>query len=178
MVQFDRGKMKFRTELLASAVAVLLCSCASRPLPVAYEPPAAQDAAYLVSEDNLGPGRMFLIGGVSIYAAGVDGLPVSLARERGAEPLPIRPGMRRILIARMSGAGSGMIPVEFDARAGETYFIRHGVEKSDGLSGLFDLGRWFFWIEDKAGNRATNPVEMVIQRTQQTTVPIFIPKGK
>lgn len=160
------------------AVLLIVAGCASRPLPVTYEPPSAQGAAFLVSEDNLSRTRMFLIGGVAVFAAAVDGLPVQNVRERGSEPLAIRPGTRQIRVLRTSDSGSGLVDIEFDARAGETYYIRHTVEKADGLAGLFDFGRWFFWIEDKGGTRVTNPVEMAIQKAQQNTVPIFIPKGR
>jgi hypothetical protein len=122
---------------------------------------------------------MFLIGGISIYAAGIDGLPIRDARDRGSNPLPLRPGLRQILVARYSGAGSGLVPIQFDARAGETYFIRHEVEKVSGINSIFDIGRWFFWIEDHSGSRITQSVEMAVQRTPQSTaIPIFIPKGK
>jgi hypothetical protein len=160
-------------------VATLLSSCATPPLRTAYDPPPREGAALLVSEDNLSPGRMFLIGGISIYAAGIDGLPIRDARDRGSDPLPLRPGVRQVLVARYSGGSSGLIPIQLEAQAGETYFIRHEVEKVSGINSIFDIGRWFFWIEDHSGSRVTQSVEMSIQKTpQSTTIPIFIPKGK
>lgn len=159
--------------------AILLGSCATSQRHAAYEPPPREGAAFLVSEDNLNPARMFLIGGVSIYAAVVDRAPIRGARDRGSDPLPVRPGLRQVLVARFSGDGTGLVPIELEAQSGETYFVRHEVEKVAGIASIFDIGRWFFWIEDRSGKRVTQPVEMAVQRNRQPfAMPIIVPKGR
>jgi hypothetical protein len=172
-------KRSLHTALLAIVMSSFVASCASTQLGVTYQPPSKDGAALLISEDNLDPVRMLLIGGNSIYPLVVDADPIKDAAERGAQPLALRPGPHRVLIRKRSGSGSGVLLVEFDARAGETYFVRHRVDKADGLASVFDTGRWYVWIEDKNGNHTTEPSEIPIRANPQPLyIPIFVPKGK
>jgi hypothetical protein len=168
--------IRFTGYLLTAA---LLVSCASSPPPIPpelqYQAPVYSQATATISGSQE---NSTLLDDFTAFVLGVDGKRVMTGRAGWKDALGITEGTHRISVAFKRGAWFAFATLDFEAKAGSKYQLRH---ISDAQATFGNHTYCDFWIADvESGKPVTSLVRAPLANGDRGAqlVPIYVPARK